>query len=230
MTSRRIATPALQALRTYWGTGVLLAAAGAAALAVVLPAASLVGSGAGLPSRLAVAPAGGTDFGLMWGAFVRGPDAIRAAAVLGLSHLLLGVAAGVVAVSWLTTLSLSTSRAAARAPEVVIRRAVCATRLNLLLSALLEGALIATAALVIGGATGLIAARVALGSWPGALGPAAAAPAVVTVALTVTGIVLGALLPLVDKCSPLRLAMKLPHDKSGEDNKGHNTPALVAQP
>lgn len=197
MISRRTATPARQALRTYWGTAVLLAAAGAAALAVLLPAASLVGRGTGLPARLAVPQAGGIDFELVWGAFVRSPDAIREAAVTSLSHLLFGVAAGVVAVTWLTTLTLSTACAAVRAPETVIRRAVGATRLNLLVSALLEGGLIAAAALVIGGATGLAAARVALGAWPGTVGPAAAAPSVVAAALTVAGIVLGALLPLV---------------------------------
>jgi hypothetical protein len=194
--ARRVATPTRQALRTYWGTAVLLAAACAAALAVLLPAASLVARGAGLPSRLAVPRAGGTELELAWGALVRSPDAIRAAAVASLSHLLLGVAAGVVAVSWLTTLSLSTARASARAPEIVIRRAVGATRLNLLLSALLEGGVIAAGALVVGGATGLAAARIALGAWPGTVGPAAAAPAAVTVGFTLAGIVLGALLPL----------------------------------
>ena len=197
MISRRSVTPARQALKTYWGTAVLLAAASAGALAVLLPVASLVGKGAGLPARLGVPAVGGIDFGLVWGAFVRSPDAMREAAVTSLSHLLFGVAAGVVAVTWLTTLTLSTTRATARAPEIVIRRAVGATRLNLLVSALLEGGLIAVAALVIGGATGLAAARVALGSWPGTVGTAAAAPGVVGAALTVAGIVLGALLPLV---------------------------------
>ena len=196
MKARRILVPVRQSLRTYWGTAVLLAAAGAAALAVLVPAAALVGPGAGLPARLAVPPAGGADLGVAWGEFVRTPDAIRASAVTSLSHLLFGVAAGVVAVTWLTTLSLSTARATARAGEVVIRRAVGATRLNLLLSALLEGGAIAAAALVIGGATGLVAARVALGAWPGAAGPAAAGPGIQAVILVLAGIVLGALLSL----------------------------------
>ena len=197
MIARAVVTPTRQALRTYWGTAVLLVAACAAALAVLWPAASLVGRGAGLPVRLAAPSAGGIDFGVVWGSMVQSPDAIRHAAITGLAHLLFGCAAGVVAVAWLTTLALSTARAAARAPEVVIRRAVGATRLQLLASALLEGGAIAAAALVIGGATGLAAARVALGAWPGTLGPVSAAPAVATAAATVAGIVLGALLPLV---------------------------------
>ena len=198
MIDRRIRTPALQELRTWWGTAVLLAAAAAAALAVLLPATSLVGRGPGaFPVRLLLPRAGGMDLGLVWGALVRSPDAIRDAALASLSHLLLGVAAGVVAVTWLTTLALSTARASARSGEVVIRRSVGATRLMILGASLLEGGFIAVAALAIGGATGLVAARVALGAWPGTVGVAAPAAGVVAAAATVAGIAVGALLPLV---------------------------------
>lgn len=197
MIGRRTLTPALRGLHAYWGTAVLLAAASATALAVLLPAASLVGRGGGaFPARLAVAPAGAMDLGIVWGSLVRSPDAIRETAVTTLSHLLLGVAAGVVAVTWLTTLALSTARASARAGEVVIRRAVGATRLDLLGASLLEGGFIATAALAIGGATGLAAARVALGAWPGPVGPVAPAFGAAAAAALVAGLVLGALLPL----------------------------------
>ena len=196
MHPRRILVPVRQSLKAYWGTAVLLAATGAAALAVLVPAAALVGPGAGLPVRLGVPVTGGADFGVVWGAFVQTPDAIRASALGSLAHLLFGVAAGVVAVAWLTTMSLSTARATARAGEVVIRRSVGARRLDLLASALLEGGAIAAVALVIGGVTGLAAARVALGAWPGAAGPAAAGPGVLAVGVTLAGIVLGALLSL----------------------------------
>ena len=198
MIDRRIRTPALQALRAWWGTAVLLVAAAAAAVAVLLPATSPVGRGPGaVPVRLILPRAGGMDLGLVWGALVRSPDAIRDAALASLSHLLLGVAAGVVAVTWLTTLALSTARASARSGEVVIRRSVGATRLMILGASLLEGGFVAVAALAVGGATGLAAARVALGSWPGTVGAAAPAAGVVAVAATLAGIAVGALLPLV---------------------------------
>lgn len=197
MIVRRVLTPALHGLRAWWGTAVLLAAATAAALAVLLPAASLVGRGAGtLPSRLAVAPAGGMDLELVWGALARSPDAIRAAAVASLSHLLIGIAAGVVAVTWLTALALSTARASARAGETVIRRAVGASRWQILGASLLEGGFVAAAALVVGGATGLAAARAALGLWPGTVGPAAPVAGAAAVAATLAGLAIGALLPL----------------------------------
>ncbi|HXY70726.1 MAG TPA: FtsX-like permease family protein [Gemmatimonadales bacterium] len=195
--ARRTLTPAGQALRSWWGTAVLLAAAAAAALAVLLPAAGVVGTGPGWPSRLHVSPAGGLDLEVIWGAMVRSPDAIRAAAVSGLSHLLLGVAAGVLAVTWLTQLALSTARATARGPEVTVRRAVGATRLVLLASFLLEGAFIAVVALAVGGASGLVAARVAVCAWPGSVGAGAPGLGLVAAAAVVLGLGVGALLPLV---------------------------------
>ena len=78
MNPRRVAVPAGQLLRAYWGTAVALVAACATALAAVLPAATLAGPGAGLPTRLAVPRVGGVDWGLAWGEFARSPDAIRA--------------------------------------------------------------------------------------------------------------------------------------------------------
>jgi len=197
MIGRRTVTPALEGLRAWWGVAVLVAAATAAALAVLLPATALVGRGAGaLPARLGVAPAGGMDFEVVWGALARSPGVIRATAVASLSHLLLGIAAGVVAVTWLTTLALSTARASARSGEIVVRRAVGATRRQVLGASLLEAGFIAFAAAVVGGATGLAAARVALGAWPGTVGPAAPAAGAAAVVATLAGIALGALLPL----------------------------------
>jgi putative ABC transport system permease protein len=197
VTPGRSLTPALRGLRAYWGTAVLLAGAGAGAIAVLAPAMALVAPhGASQPARLALPPAGGLDFGLVWSTVVRSPDALRAAAVAGLSRLLLGVALGVIAVSWLTTLSLSAAASSARAPEMAIRRAVGATRLQLLLTALLEGGVTTVAALTVGGAVGLVGVRLALGAWPGAARPAAL-PAVAAALATVAGIGLGALLPLV---------------------------------
>lgn len=197
MTAGRSLTPALRGLRAYWGTAVLLAGAGAAAIAVLAPATALVApGGASHPARLSLPPVGGLDLGLVWSTMVESPDALRAAAVTGLARLLLGVALGVIAVSWLTTLSLSAAASSARTPETVIRRAVGASRLQLLLAALREGGLTTVAALAVGGAVGLLGVRLALGAWPGAARPAAI-PAVAAALATVAGIGVGALLPLL---------------------------------
>ncbi len=187
---------AREGLRTYWGTAVLLAAAGTAAVAVLAPVFALASAGAAGRGGLALPGVGGLDLGLVWGSLARSPDALRRAAVAGLARLVVGVGLGVLAVTWLTTLSLSLARGAARAPEMTVRRAAGATRLQLLGAATLEGAAVALAALVVGGALGLLGTRLALGAWPGTGTPATPA-AVLGVAGTLAGIGLGAVLTLV---------------------------------
>jgi len=198
MIPQRTAVPALQALRAYWGTTILLVAACAAGLAVMLPVTSLATlGGAGVAPTIALSPLRTSDFGIVWGAFAESPTEIRQAAVAALVRMLLGVAIGVLAVTWFTTLSVSTARASGRATEIAVRRAVGASRAHLLGAALLEGGAVAMLALVVGGAAGVAAARLSLGAWPGTVGSASPTLALMAVAATLGGIVLGALLPLV---------------------------------
>jgi putative ABC transport system permease protein len=198
MIVQRILVPALRTLRIYWGTAVLLAAACAAGLGAMLPVTGLLGpAGARLASGLSLHPVRGADWGLVWGAFARSPTEVRQAAVAALFPLLVGVAVGVLAVTWFTTLSVSTARASGRATEIAVRRAVGASRRTLLGAALLEGGCVAVLALVVGGASGLAAARLAIGSWPGTVGAGAPALSLLAVVATLGGIILGTLLPLV---------------------------------
>lgn len=196
MNLQPVFVPALRTLRMYWGTAVLLAAACAAGLAVMLPVTSLVAPGAGLTSILSLHPVRGADWGLVWGAFAQSPSEVRQAAVTALFRLLLGVAAGVLAVTWFTTLSVSTARASGRATDIAVRRAVGASRARLLGAALLEGGCVAALALVVGGVSGVAVARFAVGSWPGTVGAAAPGLSLLAVAATLGGIVFGALFPL----------------------------------
>ena len=197
MIGRPVAVAALRTLRTYWGGTVLLVAASAAAVAVLVPALAFVApAAAGTTPHLLLPHARGADLALVWSTLVESPDALRRAAIASLSRLLLGVAVGVLAVCWLSTLSLSSGRASARAPELVIRRAVGASRRHLLAAALVEGGLTTAMALVVGGAAGVVGARLALGAWPGRAAPATL-PAVAAAVAVVAGIVLGALLPLL---------------------------------
>ncbi len=205
---RRAVVPALQALRSYWGTAVLLVAACAAGLAVMLPVTAVAGWGAsGLAPSIALPPVRDADLGIVWGAFAQSPTEVRQAAVVALVRLLLGVAVGVLAVTWFTTLSVSTARASGRATEIAVRRAVGASRRQLLAAALLEGASVAFLALVVGGASGLAAARLSLGGWPGTVHGATPAVALLAIVATLSGIVLGALLPLAFARSSSRIAV-----------------------
>ena len=195
---RRTAIPAFQALRAYWGTTVLLVAACATALAVMLPVTALVApSGGGVTPTIALSPLRPADFGVVWGAFVQSPTAVRQAALAALVQLLLGVAIGTLAVTWMTTVTVSTARADARATEVGVHRAVGASRSQLFGAAIVEGASVAWTALVVGGSVGLAAARLTIGAWRGTTGPAGHAVGLFAVVVLLSGIMLGALFPLV---------------------------------
>ena len=191
-------SPALQALRAYLGTTILLVAASAVGLAAALPiTVHVVAHGAGVTPNLALPPVPVSDVAVLWSAFAQSPTAVRQAAVAALLELLVGVALGVLAVTCLTTLCVSTARADARESEIGVRRAVGASRRSLVAAALLEGGSVAVLALAAGCGAGLIAAHVATAAWPGTAGPAALGLSVLAVGATLAGIMLGALFPLI---------------------------------
>lgn len=193
----RSAAPALWGLRVYWGTGVLLAGAAAIAIAALLPVTSLASWGpTGLATRLALPAWRGGDLGMSWRTIAWTPTDARVAALAMLFHLLLGAAIGVLAVASLTILSLSVARASARAVEMGIRRAVGASRWNLITVALAEGGALAMGAVVLGGLAGTVAARSALDAWPGGLGLGTRTISMVAVIATLAGIPLGTALPV----------------------------------
>ncbi len=204
---RRTLVPALWSLRAYSGTAVLLAATAAVGLAALLPVTSLVAPGGGgvLSARLALPPWQGGDLGMSWSTLAWSPTVTQRAALGMLFRLLVGVAAGVVAVAGLTIMSLSAARAAARAPDVSLRRAVGASRRQLMAAGLLEGGAIAAGALVVGAMLGTAAARFAVAGWPTAVGAGALAPNALAVVVALAGLVLGAVLPLLlpRRASPL---------------------------
>jgi putative ABC transport system permease protein len=203
---RRVVAPAVVGLRTYWVTAALLLAAAVAALAALLPVTSLVAPDeAGVAPRLALAPWRGGGLGIPWTTFAWDPTATQHAALVMLFRLLFDVAAAVLAVAGLTMISLSAARAAVRAPEIRVQRAVGASRRHVLVTGLLESGAIAGGALLVGGGLGLAAARAAVRAWPGALGPAHPWANGMAVLAAVGGIVLGAMLPLAlpRRTSPL---------------------------
>jgi hypothetical protein len=203
---RRVLAPAISSVRAYWGTAALLWAAAAAALAALLPVTSLVAPDeTGLAPRLGLTPWRGGGLGIPWTIFAWDPTATQHAALGMLFRLLLGVAAGVLAVAGLTIVAVSAVRAAQRAPEIRVQRAVGASRRHVLVAGLLESAAIAAGALLVGGGLGLVAARLAVAAWPGAVGPAHPGANLVAVLAALGGIVLGAMLPLLlpRRSSPL---------------------------
>ncbi len=203
---RRIGAPALWGLRAHRGTGLLLATTAALAFAALLPITSLVGPGPpSFAPRLVLAPVRGGDLGMSWSSFAWTPGDIQHSALVWLFRLLLGVAAGVLGIAGLTLLSVSAARATEREVEVKVRRAVGASRRDVLAGGLLEIGLIAASALCVGGASGAIAARLAVSAWPARVGAATSFVSLVAIGATLGAMVLGTLLPLAlpRRTSPL---------------------------
>jgi putative ABC transport system permease protein len=205
---RRAVAPGFWGLRAYRGTAVLLVSAAAMALTALLPVTSLASLGAaGLVTRLALPAWSGGDLGMTWRTIAWNPTDATSAALTTLFQLLLGVAIGVLAVAGLTMLSLSVARASARAAEMNIRRAVGASRRDLVATALVEGGALAAGALLAGGLAGAAVARSALATWPGTLRPGTAAASVMAILTALIGLPLGAALPVA---FPRRTALPRP--------------------
>jgi hypothetical protein len=191
----RVVSPALAALRMYRGTALLLAATGVVILIALLPVTSLWIPGAN--TRLSFSSVRGADLGLPWNPDARPPVAGQLAALTQLFRLLMGTAAAAVAAAALTMLTLSAARASERAPELAVRRSVGASRRGVLASAFLEAGLVAAAVLVLGGAAGGVAARLAARGWPGLLSPGGPTMIPLSLSLVCAALVLAGILPLV---------------------------------
>ncbi|HMA41580.1 MAG TPA: FtsX-like permease family protein [Gemmatimonadales bacterium] len=186
---RRATAPAGWALRAYWGTAVLLAAAAGIGLVATLPVTALVG-------RLRAPLARVADLGLGRSSLATGPNELRAAATAELFHLLLLVAMGVLCVAALSLLAVAFARGGSRVTELAVRRAVGASRRLILVAALIEGGVIAVAALAWGGVGGAVGTHATLGAWPGTLRPGPVTPAVMVLAGVVSLVLLAVLVPL----------------------------------
>jgi hypothetical protein len=135
-TLRRTAESAWWALRAHAGSSLLIIAAGAAAFVAVLPIASLGGPGS---HRLSLARLPDFDFGIGLTGLAWTPTASQQGAIVSLQGMLVTLGAGVLAVAALTVLALAATRASARRPEILVRRAVGATRRQLRAAGLAEG-------------------------------------------------------------------------------------------
>ena len=162
----------------------------ALALTALLPVTSLSG-------RLGLPAWRGGDLGMEWSTLAWSPTVTRSVGLAMLVRLLLSVGAGVVAVAALTTLSLMIARASTRSIEVSVRRAVGASRGQLIAAALLENGIVAAAAILLGGVGGSALALPVTSAWPGSLRSFQLATTGVAAVCIVASILLGALVPLV---------------------------------
>ncbi len=164
----------------------LIVATGAVALAVLI--AVSMGS-------LAPAPMPGVDGGLLWHPSARDATALQSAAVSELLGWLRVAGWSALAVGVVSVLALFGHLAGAVGAELVIHRAVGASRRALVGRSLMGGLGLAVVTIAVGTVAGLIAAGGAFGSWPGPA-PSWHWGATVPLVLLSMAVVAGSLFPL----------------------------------
>ncbi len=161
-------TTAIQGLRAYHGTALLLGLALLGAVCTIVPLANLFGRPDDwLGFRPTLYPIPGGDLGLPWMMPVAGPSAAQQEAVSTLGALLLYTMWGTLLVAIVTILTLGAARAGELRAERVIRRAVGASRRTLLIAALAEVVMVAAIPAVVGGLVAFALTRAAAASWAG---------------------------------------------------------------
>jgi len=195
---RIAAASAVSAIPMYWGTTVLLTATVALCLGMLLPVAALLGvPDHPFDSHLFISTIRGGKLGLPWAPDAQAPADTQQRALGVLFSMLTGVAVATLGSFAVTVVALFGARAASRSVDLVVRRAVGASRRALRNAALLEAVTIGLPAIAVGGALGAGLTRLAIVEWPGAVRHAATMMPVVLGALLAGFLVAGTLLPIV---------------------------------
>ena len=171
-TARRSA--AALALRWHARTGTLVALTAALTFAGALPALSLLGGGTAAPTltlSLADTPLLRAD----WGAKAVVWPQLQQLALMQLLSIVRGAVWLTLAIGAATLIALHLARAAARGSEVIVARAVGASRRDILAATFLEAAALAVIALSIGAALAMVANVALRNAWPGPIGSSAIA-------------------------------------------------------
>ncbi|MGH7509941.1 MAG: FtsX-like permease family protein [Gemmatimonadales bacterium] len=165
-------TSAVQGLRMYHATALLLGLALLGATCSIVPLANAFGRPDDwLGFRQSLHPIPGGDLGLPWLRGVASPSAAQQEAVFTLGALLLYTMWGTVLVAMVTVLMLGAARASERRAERVIRRAVGASRRTSMTAALAEVVMIAAIPAGVGSVIGLYVSQFVAASWPGNVVP-----------------------------------------------------------
>jgi putative ABC transport system permease protein len=195
---RSTAASAYSAIAMHWGTSILLTATVAVCIAVLLPIATLGGTADHpLDSHLVISTIRGGNLGLPWTLDAQSPAQTQQRAIGLLFSMLTGVGVATLGSFAVTVVALCGSRAASRSVELVVRRAVGASRRTLWTAALLEAGMLAVPAMAAGVYLGTGLTRLAVGEWSGTVTHAPTTMPVVLGTILVSLLVVGTLLPIV---------------------------------
>ena len=205
MTSRTIARNSAAALALRWhaGTGTLIALSAALTLAGALPALLLIGGGTLTPTltmALGESAALRADWG---GAAVVWPQ-LQQLALMQLLSIVRGAVWLTLGIGAATLMALHLARAAARGGEVLVARAVGASRRDILAATLLEAAALSIVALAVSAVVTLLVSAMLRAAWPGAVGAVDLSPAAATL-LGVTALIMAGPLLLTRALTTTRL-------------------------
>jgi hypothetical protein len=166
---QRIASPAGAALRDHWRHAALVSLVGAAGLAVLIPIGSLTNRERPGGTALALDDIPAPNAEVTWTAWARAPTAIRHEALGDLFTLLVIVGWATLATAAVVILTRALAHTGERAPEFGIRRAVGASRYDILSGLLVEALAVAIVLLVLGVVAGLVVTEQAVNAWPSAV-------------------------------------------------------------
>jgi hypothetical protein len=135
-----ILSPVADGLRRTWKSALVVTVVGAAAIAMVMAARALLAGGAAHLALPSIAPLGDV---IQWTGVAAPPDVARATALTTMLQLLQATAWAALGVAFISILSRYLVQSIERGPEIAIRRAVGASRAQVLLAQLLEGGILA---------------------------------------------------------------------------------------
>ncbi|HET9605180.1 MAG TPA: FtsX-like permease family protein [Gemmatimonadales bacterium] len=167
-----ILSPVADGLRRTWKSALVVTVVGAAAIAMVMAVRALLAGGAAHLALPSIAPLGDV---IQWTGVAAPPDVARSTALTTMLQLLQATAWAALGVAFISILSRYLVQSIERGPEIAIRRAVGASRVQVLLAQLLEGGILAWLMWLLA----IVAAAAVLAwhtsSWPGRALPASLA-------------------------------------------------------
>ena len=157
-------SPVADGLRRTWKSALVVTVVGAAAIALVMAARALLAGGVAHLALPSIAPLGDV---IQWTGVAAPPDATRTRALTTMLQLLQATAWAALAVAFISILSRYLVQSIERGPEIAIRRAVGASRMQVLLAQLLEGGILAWLMWLFAVCAAVVVLAWHRSSWPG---------------------------------------------------------------
>lgn len=183
-----VLSPVADGLRRTWKSAVVVTLVGAAAVAMVMAARALLAGGVAHLTLPTIAPLGDV---IQWTGVAAPPDVARTAALTAMLQLLEAAAWAALGVAFISILSRYLVQSIERGPEIAIRRAVGASRVQVLLAQLLEGGVLAWCMWLLATAAAIAVLSWHTSSWPGRATPTSLAfilPALLALLLVVVAV------------------------------------------